>query len=117
MPIEGRNTAHVFAFLNKLSDACNGKVAHGLGTAFRALLTDTSFDMAFFDEAKTELARMRYVERGTHVPIDRQPPCLKFLKKTIEGIQLLWKKLQDSGFKQLKTKHDNQDPFEKIFGL
>ena len=117
MPIEGRNTAHVFAFLNKLSDAFNGKVAHGTSTAFRTLLTDSSFHMAFFDEAKAKLARMRYVERGTHVPISRQPPSLQNLKKTIDGTQLLWKKLQNLGFKQLKTKHVNQDPLENFFGL
>ena len=115
--LEGRDTAEVFEFLNKLGDAYNGKVAHDPNSEFRTLLTDTSFHMGFFNEAKAKLMRMRFVDRQSRKPLSRQPPSMQNLQKTIQGTQLLWNRLKDLGFQHLKTKHLNQDPLENFFGL
>ena len=84
---------------------------------FRTLLTDTSFHMGFFSEAKAKLMRMRFVDRQSRKPFSRQSPSMQNLRKTIEGIQLLWKRLTDLRFQHLKTKHLNQDALENFFGL
>ena len=117
MPIQGRDTAEVLAYFNILSDAFNGKVKKDPKSFYRTLFDDDSFHYDFFSDARRKLTRMRYVERDTKKPIKTQPPCLTNLIKTIDGVQLLWKRLKELGFTSLKTKHLNQDPLENFFGL
>lgn len=84
-------------------------------SSFRTLLTDRSYHIPFFKEALAILNRIRYVDLKTKKPLARQPPTLRNLIKTIRGFILLWEKLKGLGFKNLKTKHINQDPLENFF--
>ena len=97
MPLEGRHTAEVFGFLNKLGDAYNGKVAHYPNSECRTLMTDTSFHVAFFKEPKAKLMRMRFVDRQSRIPSSRQPPSMQNLLKTTDLYNTL-----DSGSVVLK---------------
>ncbi|XP_043470970.1 uncharacterized protein LOC122504119 isoform X1 [Leptopilina heterotoma] len=115
IPDEGANTAWVCAFFNKLADAFNGKVQTDEQSPFRTLLTDDSFHIPFFKEAISILTRMRFVDKKTKILVTRQPPTLRNLISTIRGFIHLWEKLKGLGFKNLKTKHLNQDPLENFF--
>lgn len=115
IPEEGKNTANITSFFNKLMDAFNGKVKKDESSAKRTILTDNSFHVSFFQEAIEKLGRLRYVSSTTKVPLKKQPPSLINLKDTLRGFIALWKKLKTLNFKSLKTKNINQDPLENFF--
>ena len=82
---------------------------------FRTILTDTSFHLPFFDEAIAVVSQMRYVDKTTKLPTKNQPSCLRNLKKTIQGFQLLWSRLKELVVTYFKTKHINQDILKNFF--
>lgn len=114
IPKDGINTSFIVEFFNKLFDALNGKEEVDKSSPFRTVLTDDSFHLQFFNEALAILSDIKFVNKQTKKVLT-QPPCLNNLKKTIQGIKVLWKNLKQFGFTCLKTRHLNQDPLENFF--
>lgn len=94
VPWEGRNTAVITSFFNKLMDAFNGKLNKDQHCQYRTVMTDNSFHIQFFKEAVEKLGLMRYVSCETKRPAATQPSSLKNLISTVRGFEVLWEKLK-----------------------
>lgn len=115
IPDEAVNTSWIAAFFNKVADAFNGKVKKDENSPYRTVMTDTSFHNEFLKEGISHLKRMLYVDCESKKKKTNQPSSLKSLESTMRGIQLLWRRLKEIGFRHLKTKNLNQDPLENFF--
>ncbi|XP_033225224.1 uncharacterized protein LOC117178093 [Belonocnema kinseyi] len=115
VPPSGSNTAFVLQLMNALGDGMNG-VSSGDNHPKRIPWPKGSYHSEFFKNARRQLKSMRFVHRETRKPIRTDIPCLQNLIDTLQGFQLLWKKLQSLGFKSFYTRNINQDPLENFFG-
>lgn len=116
MPAEAKNSAIGLRFLNKLTDALNGKSSDEKNHPARLPITDSSYHVEFLKDAKAKVHKMRFIDPTTGKPTKIKYPCLKNLMKTIDAMIMLWKILRDKyGFESLNQRFVNQDPIENLF--
>jgi len=69
----------------------------------------------FYIEARKVLGSINfYDKKGVKT---RLPPTVPNFIKTIKGVEQIWKKLEQAGFKFLNTRQLNQDVLENIFSV
>lgn len=116
LPIECKETADVLLFFDKLFDSVNGgfgKKKHAkplLGAA-----TPNSVHHKFWKEAIKTLKSMEYINNKSLA--HKHVPTLKNWIWTLEGIQMLLKKIKNKyEISSIWLRHLNQDPLENYFG-
>ncbi|KAI5637212.1 transposase protein domain-containing protein [Phthorimaea operculella] len=116
LPSECKETADVLLFFDNLFDSVNGsfeKNKHAkplLGPA-----TPTSCHKKVWEESKTMLREMKFLNPKKNTI--EHVPTLKNWVWTLEGIELLLKKLKtDYKITSVWLRHLNQDPIENFFG-
>ena len=110
---EAKGTAEICRFFNNLFDSVNGSDENDV-YELRRPVTENSAHHKFWDEALTFLKSIRFLDNENDQPTS--VPSLKNWITTVEGFKLLWKKVHNLGFTELKTKYVNQDPLENFFG-
>ncbi|KYN28191.1 hypothetical protein ALC57_02391 [Trachymyrmex cornetzi] len=106
-------TADIIYFLDDLFDSFNGRKGQGLSS----IISQQSNHMLFWRKAIRTLRRMEFIEKKTREPIRKNAPkCIKNWIWTIQGAQILWRKLKNSNFSNFNLRYINQDPLENFFG-
>ena len=107
-------TAKICRFFNKLFNSVNA-LNEDKVYELRRPVTAKSKHHKFWDEALSFLKNISFVEKDSGNP-SKEIPTFKYWIRTIEAFKLLWKKVSDAGFIELKTRYMNQDPLEIFFG-
>lgn len=115
MPKEARNTARGLRFFDKLFDAMNGTNKADKSHPNRHEITDLSYHIPFFKEARALLLRIRFVNKDTHESEKVDVPSLKNMIWSIDAFLMIWKKLKKLGFESLNQRNLNQDTAENFF--
>ncbi|KYN27496.1 hypothetical protein ALC57_03116, partial [Trachymyrmex cornetzi] len=101
-------TADIIYFLDDLFDSFNGRK----GQSLSSIISQQSNHMLFWRKAICTLRRIEFVK-----PIRKNAPkCIKNWIWTIQGAQILWRKLKNSNFSNFNLRYINQDPLENFFG-
>lgn len=107
---EAADTGQMCLFVDNLFDSANGNVIKPTpGKDLRSAVTLTSPHWVFWSKALDILRSMKY-ETTKKIPSNAN------WITTIQGLQLICKRLLKAGFKYILLRNFNQDPIENFFG-
>ncbi|KAJ8684196.1 hypothetical protein QAD02_019988 [Eretmocerus hayati] len=119
MPPNSLLVAYVFEFMDQVFDSLNGPAPGDKPQETRVVVTEDSFHHEFWNRAKAELMRMRFVtipKVENEEPTQVSTPSVKGLVATIQGYQLLWKILKSYGVQKMSQRNFIQDCLENYNG-
>ncbi|XP_025159556.1 uncharacterized protein LOC105184438 isoform X2 [Harpegnathos saltator] len=111
---EGRDTADMILFFDRLFDSVNGYTLKP-EKSLRVVVSHDSPHSSFWGRAAKRLRRMRFVDPTDKKPL-KESVILKNWISTIEGFRRLWKVLRIYKFKYFKPRILNQDSLANFFG-
>lgn len=111
---EGRDTAEMILFFDRLFDSVNGYTLKP-EKPLRVVVSDDSPHILFWEKAIKRLRRMRFVNSKDKKPVN-DSTVLKNWISTIQGFRKLWKVLKTYEFKYFKPRILNQDTLTHFFG-
>lgn len=107
---EAADTGQLCLFVDNLFDSANGNVIKPTpGKDLRSAVTLTSPHWVFWSKALDVLRNMKY-------ETTKKIPSIANWITTIQGLQLICKRLLKAGFKYILLRNFNQDPIENFFG-
>lgn len=107
---EAADTGQLCLFVDNLFDSANGNVIKPTpGKDLRSAVTLTSPHWVFWSKALDVLRSMKY-------ETTKKIPSIANWITTIQGLQLICKRLLKAGFKYILLRNFNQDPIENFFG-
>ena len=113
LPIEALETAELIAFLDWIFDSVNGSSQEATGKPLRGLVTENSPHSQVWQEGKEMFSKMKMLEEDPDFAVT----CFLKWPQTLEGFELIKKRLAKMGYNSFSPRSFHVDPLENCFDL